>query len=206
MALQQELDDLLKQRRDLQEKLRNSTKEAILKSLMKGRGGDNSDFLAGGNSTPTDSSRAGLMLGGSGGGGHHQLTSADTLPLIYELNLMRNVNRLLQKNMMELNRQYARSLCDKLSSLPSVVERSNVSASSSSSNSSQDGANQLRSLSKQSNDLMVDVFNSLGNYKVENLRNRSRANENKKNNINLLMVNLVYLWFWNELICSNNDK
>lgn len=198
-ALQHELDHLQNERRELREKLRNSTKEAIINRINS-----RSDFLGSnggvgggggaGNSTPGDSNRgSSLMLGG-----HHQLASADTLPLIYEINMMRSVNRLLQKSMMELNRQCARSLCEKFSHLP-AIEKTTTSASRHDGKVNEDkeevaNQNLMKKLSKQSNELMVDVFNSLGTYKVENLRNRSsRANENRKNNINLLMVGFFVL-------------
>jgi len=168
-ALQQELDNLQNERRELKEKLRNTTKKAIFDNLVNNRR-ENFDFLS---SSPSDPNRSNLVI-------NNQLSSADTYPLIYEINLMRNVNRLLQRNIMEINKQYTRSLCDKFTSLPAISGKHSAVVRTEEVN--------LKSLSKQSNDLMVDLFKSLGDFKVENLRNKSTSNESKKNNISMLMV------------------
>lgn len=169
-ALQQEIDNLQNERRDLKEQLKNALMKNIIGNIVRVRG-DNSETASDG------SGRSNLLLGGN-----HQLGgSADTLPLIYELNMMRSVNRLLQKNLMELNKHYARSLCDKLSSLPAQIDRNAQQAS--------EDAN-YRSLVKKSHELMTDVFSSFGSFKIENLRDKSaRSSDNKKNNISLIMVN-----------------
>lgn len=57
----------------------------------------------------------------------------------------------------------------------------------------------LTNLAKQSNDLMKDVYNSFGNFKIENLRNKSKktssqtTNESKQNNISILMVKIFWI-------------
>lgn len=169
-ALQQELDNLQKEGRDLKEKLRNTAKKAIIDNLVNRR--DNSDFLG---SSLSDPNRSMMM--------NNQ--SSDTYTLVHEINLMRNVNRLLQKNIIETNKHYAKSLCEKFQELPSIDQRRILKAEEAS----------LSSLHKQSNDLMGDLLNSLGNFKVENLRNKGKSNENKKNNISLLMVGGCYSLF-----------
>lgn len=117
-----------------------------------------------------------------------QVASPDTLPLIYEINLIRSVNRLLQKNIMDVKKQYARTLCEKLTNLPVIGTTSYTRSVQVTSKS--DGAN-LSRLSKQSTDLLNDLFNSLVNFKVENLRSKTESNENKKNNINILTVTIL---------------
>jgi hypothetical protein len=104
---------------------------------------------------------------------------------------VRSVNRVLQKNILEANKQYAKGLCDKLPYLPNF-EKLQIKA---------EETTALTNLAKQSNDLMKDVYNSFGNFKIENLRNKSKktssqtTNESKQNNISILMVKIFWINF-----------
>lgn len=168
-ALQQEVDNLQNERRALKDKL----KVAIFGNIVKGSR----------ESMEPDPSRP-----------SSQLTSADTLPLINEINVLRSMNKLLQKNMMELNRQYARILCEKFTCLPSI-DRKVIGVSS---DLVKKEESDFRNLCKQSNELMGDVFNSFSTYKIENLRNKkSRSSENKQNKISLLMVSRFVFFVFN---------
>ena len=167
-ALQQEVDNLQNERRALKDKL----KVAIFGNIVKGQ--------------------RDTMEPESNRGASSQLTSADTLPLINEINVLRSMNKLMQKNMMELNRQYARMLCEKFTCLPSI-DRKVIGISS---DLVKKEETEFRNLCKQSNELMGDVFNSFSTYKIENLRNKkSRSSENKQNKISLLMVSCFVLLF-----------
>lgn len=95
--------------------------------------------------------------------------------------MLRNSNRLLQKNLAEINKQYARSLCEKFSALPKLEHPYHQKQQST-----------VANLSKQSSELMTNLFDSLGSIKVEKLSKKSHSNENKKNTINILMVKTTF--------------
>lgn len=73
-AMQQELDNLENERRELKEKLRNTAKKAIFDNLVNRRD-PNSDFL----SSPSDPSRTNLMMSSQ------MSSSGDTYSLYYEV-------------------------------------------------------------------------------------------------------------------------
>lgn len=77
-ALQQELDSLQNERRDLKERLRSTTKKAIFDNLVNRRG-DPAEYLG---ASPNDASRAGLMI-------TSQMSSGDTYALLHEVRLFR---------------------------------------------------------------------------------------------------------------------
>lgn len=94
--MQQELDNLQEERRDLKEKLRLSTKKTIFENLMHRQLSDASSPEA-----------ANKSITGS----------SDSSILLHELKVAKDLNEMLRKNTYEVKKELANKLLDKLPSI-----------------------------------------------------------------------------------------
>jgi hypothetical protein len=106
-ALQQELDNLQEERRDLKEKLRLSTKKTILDNLMNRQMSEVS--------SPEAVNKS--IIG-----------SSDSNILLHELKVAKDLNEMLRKNTYEAKKELANKLLDKLPSINKLSTRETTSA------------------------------------------------------------------------------
>lgn len=153
-AMQQEIDNYENEIKELKKKIpkKNPFANSASFEAMQGRSLPNSPIIS------------------------HAYTAsplADSSMFAQEIKLVRTMNKMLEKNNVELKSNLTEAMMNKLPPLPKITKDSALLAKDES----------FTRLTRESNDLMKDLYSSLANVKVTELREGSTVSYNAQNNV-----------------------